>query len=138
FEGGRTDDGLCQQMDLGPTILELAEIDIPKTMEAKTLLPALQGKDWTPREYVFAEHGRDGILQETEFVSMVRSNDWKLVHFVDSPDGQLFDLKNDPDEVENLWNDPAHAPKKRELLDVFLHWRLQSDVETSDWAANWR
>jgi arylsulfatase A-like enzyme len=83
-------------MDLGPTILELAEIDIPKTMEAKTLLPALQGKDWTPREYVFAEHGRDGILQETEFVSMVRSNDWKLVHFLDEPSGcvhfQVFQI----------------------------------------------
>ena len=138
FDGGRTDDGLCQQMDLGPTILELAEIDIPKTMEAKTLLPALQGKDWTPREYVFAEHGRDGILQETEFVSMVRSNDWKLVHFLDEPSGQLFDLNNDPDEVKNLWDDPEHAEKKQELLGVLREWRIRSLVHTADWASEWR
>ena len=130
--------GLCQQMDIGPAILELAGIEPPATMEAQSLLPALDGEDWSPREYVFAEHGRDGILQETEFVSMIRSDDWKLVHFVDSEDGQRFDLQNDPDEVNNLWADPAHADKKRELLDVFLRWRIQSDVHTSNWAADWR
>jgi len=37
---------------------------------------------------------------------MVRSADWKLVHFLGSDEGQLFDLKNDPDEERNLWNCP--------------------------------
>ncbi|GAB4142944.1 MAG: sulfatase-like hydrolase/transferase [Planctomycetaceae bacterium] len=138
FAGDRRIDGLCQQMDIGPAILQLAGIEPPETMEAKSLLPAIEGKDWTPREYVFAEHGRDGILQETEFVTMVRSDDWKLVHFIDSEDGQLFDLQNDPDEVNNLWHDPAHAAKKQELLNVMLNWRIQSDVHTADWAAKWR
>lgn len=138
FGENRRIDGLCQQMDIGPAILELAGIEPPVTMEAQSLLPALDEQEWSPREYVFAEHGRDGILQETEFMSMVRSNDWKLVHFVDSTDGQLFDLNNDPDEINNLWTDPAHAEKKRELLDVLLNWRIQSDVHTSNWAADWR
>jgi len=135
---GRRVDGLCQQMDIGPAILQLAGIEPPATLEARSLLPALQGNEWQPRDYVFAEHGRDGILQGTEFMSMVRSRDWKLVHFVDSPQGQLFDLNNDPDEVQNLWNEPAHAERKRELLDVILRWRIASDVHTAEWAAAWR
>ena len=99
FQSGRTIDGLCQQMDLGPAVLELAGADVPTTIEAKSILPALAGQKWTAREYVFAEHGKDGILQGTEFMSMVRSQDWKLVHFLDQLDGQLFDLKTDPDEM---------------------------------------
>ena len=111
--GGKKIDHLCQLMDLGPTILALADIPIPESMEAESLLPALEGAPWQGRSHVFAEHSRDGILQETEFMTMVRSRDWKLVHFLDEPFGQLFDLVNDPAEVHNLWDDPAAAGKKR-------------------------
>lgn len=138
FRGGRMVNGLCQQMDIGPAILELAGARVPETMEARSVLPALEGGDWVPRDYVYAEHGRDGILQGTEFVSMVRSTDWKLVHFIDHPDGQLFDLRNDPDEIHNLWDSPDHAEKKRELIDQLLTWRLQSQLHTANWSAEWR
>jgi arylsulfatase A-like enzyme len=138
FGGGRQIDGLCQLMDIGPAILELAEIEPPTEIEAKSLLPAIEGKDWTPRDYVYAEHGRDGILQEIDFMSMVRSRDWKLVHFLDSPEGQLFDLKNDPDEVQNLWSDADHIDMRRELLDELREWRIRSGLHTANWASNWR
>jgi arylsulfatase len=138
FAGRRTLDGLCQQMDIGPALLELAGIPLPETMEARSLLHALQGKPWTEREYVFAEHGRDGILQETEFMSMVRSREWKLVHFMGESFGQLFDLANDPGEINNLWDDREFAGKKRELLDVLREWRIHSQYHTRRWAENWR
>jgi arylsulfatase len=138
FAGDRRVEGLCQQMDIGPALLELAEVKPAPTMEARSLLPALKGEAWQPREYVFAEHGRDAILQETEFMTMVRSANWKLVHFVDCPEGQLFDLQNDPDEINNLWEDLAHADKKRQLLDVLRDWRISSDVHTAGWSASWR
>jgi len=138
FAGDRRVKGLCQQMDIGPALLELADITPNLTMEARSLLPALQSQPWESRAHVFAEHGRDAILQETEFMTMVRSEDWKLVHFVDCPQGQLFDLQNDPDEILNLWDVVAHADKKRELLDVLRDWRISSDVHTAGWSANWR
>ena len=71
-------------MDLGPTILELAGLPVPADCEADSLLPALRGEPWAGRTHVFAEHGRDGILQETDFMTMVRDRDWKLVHFLDA------------------------------------------------------
>ena len=138
FKGGKTVNGLCQQMDIGPAILELAEAKIEPTMEARSILPAIKGDDWVPREYVYAEHGRDGILQGTEFMSMVRSTDWKLVHFIDHSDGQLFDMRNDPDELKNLWDSPDHADKKRELLDQLMNWRMESQLQTANWSAEWR
>jgi arylsulfatase A-like enzyme len=125
-------------MDVGPAILELAGVPLPETIEAQSLLPALRGEPWEGREYVFAEHSRDGILQETEYMTMVRSREWKLVHFLDEPFGQLFDLVRDPGEIHNLWDDPNHAEKKRELLDVLREWRIRSQYHTANWGAEWR
>jgi arylsulfatase len=131
-------DGLCQQMDLGPTLLELAGVPVPETFEAETLLPALQGDEWTGREYVFAEQARDGILTHAEYMTMVRSRDWKLVHFLGESYGQLFDLQRDPDERNDLWDRPEAAAKRSELHDVLLQWRIRSQYQTADWCQEWR
>lgn len=138
FKGGRRLDGLVQQMDLGATILELAGVDVPESMEARSLLPALGGDDDLGRRYVFAEHARDKILQETAFMTMVRSRRWKLVHFLDEPFGQLFDLQNDPGEVRNLWDDPAHEERKAEMLEVLREWLIRSNHRAGEWSRAWR
>ncbi len=70
--------------------------------------------------------------------TVVRTDKWKLVHFVDWPDGQLFDLSADPGETHNLWDDPSAADTKQELLDVLRDWRIRSDVNTAGWAAGFR
>jgi arylsulfatase len=136
--GGRFVEELCQQMDLGPTILEFAGIEVPHTLEAESLMAPLKNEPWDGREYVFAEQVRDGILTGCEFMTMVRNKDWKLVHFLDEPDGQLFDLNADPDEVKNLWYDPTYIEKKQELLAVLREWRIRSQLHTADWSAEWR
>jgi arylsulfatase A-like enzyme len=138
IEGGRTVEGLCQMMDLGPTILEMAGVPVPPSMEAQSLVPALRDEPWEGRPYVFAEHGRDGILRETEFMTMVRTPHWKLVHFVDEPDGQLFDLDHDPEERDNLWDDPAAAETKQRLLGILRDWRIRSGYRTRRWAEDCR
>ena len=125
-------------MDLGPAILELAGCEVPETLEAVSLLPGLERDDFAGRDYVFAEQARDNILTDAEFMTMVRNHDWKLVHFLDEPHGQLFDLKNDPEEVKNLWNDSAYDAKKQELLAVLREWRIRSQYRTSSWCAEWR
>lgn len=138
FAGGRTLDALCQQMDIAPVILDLAGVPLPATFEAQSLAPALHGAAWSGRDYVFAEHGRDGTLEGTAFMTMVRSREWKLVHFIDSSSGQLFDLVADPGETRNLWDDAAHIDKKRALLDVLRDWRMRSQLHTREWVKAWR
>jgi arylsulfatase A-like enzyme len=135
FPGGRTLDGLCQQMDLGPTILELAGLPVPSPLEAVSLLPALEQRGWSGRDYVFAEQAKDGILTGTEFMTMVRSKSWKLVHFLDEPFGQLFDLVSNPQEIHNRWDDPSAAEVKQTLLGVLREWRIRSQYHT---ASLWR
>ena len=63
-------------------------------------------------------------------MTMIRSERWKLVHFLDQDYGQLFDLVADPDEVNNLWDDAALADVKRSLLERMLNWRIESGMTT--------
>ena len=132
FPAGNIVDALCQQMDLGPTILDLAGIETPNTMEAITMLPALEGNDWSGRDYVYAEQAKDGILTHADFMTMVRSKEWKLVHFLDESYGQLFNLNDDPQEMKNLWDDQASAGAKADMLAELREWRIRSQLKTAD------
>ncbi len=86
------------------------------------------------REYVFAEHGRDNILDATDVMTMVRDRRWKAVTFSGDAsggrDGQLFDLQTDSDERRNLWADPAAAAEKARLLGVLHAWHRDSAYHT--------
>ncbi len=135
FGSHREIEGLVHQMDIGPTILELAEIPQPEPMSAHSLLPLLEEvseNDSCLREVVFAEQAADGILNDCKFMTMVRTSDWKLVHFLDDPWGQLFDLQADPLEVNNLWDSPDHADKKKELLAILREWRIRDSYENAN------
>ena len=116
--------------DLGPTVLEAAGVTAPSWMEARSLWPELRGDDFAGREVVFAEHANDKILQHTGFMTMIRRDRWKLVHFVDCQDGQLFDLDEDPDEINNLWDSHNHSKIKQDLILEILSWRIESDKIT--------
>jgi arylsulfatase len=135
---GRRIDGLCQLFDLAPTILELAGCNVPESFEAQTLLPALEGRDWQPREHVFCEQAGDVNLTGTEFITMVRSKRHKLVHFKGATYGQLFDLDTDPGETTNRWADPAMQATKDALLAVLRDWLIESNYRTCDWMAAYR
>lgn len=124
---GQRFEQLVSLFDLGPTVLEFAGADVPDWMEAKSLVPLMNGAETGNfRDQVFAEHSDDAILTETNFMTMVVEQGWKLVHFVDCPEGQLFDLSNDPTEVENLWDEPNHRALKDALLNKILEWRIES------------
>ena len=118
---------LVQWMDIGPTILDLAGCESPK-MEAISMLPALQGGHWQGRDYLFCEQVGDMVLTEVKFMSMIRSKEWKLVHYLDSEEGQLYNLTDDPAENENLWNHEMHQSQKDLLLSELLNWRVESQL----------
>lgn len=127
---GRRIEKLVSLFDFGPTILELAGAAVPDWMEAQSLTPLFEEGDGPERPRVFAEHANDKLLTGTRFVTMIREGCYKLVHFVDSAEGQLFDLDADPQELTNLWDDPAHSETKRRLIDAILEWRIESSRKT--------
>lgn len=128
-EGKRVTDPVAL-FDLGPTMLEMAGVEIPEWMEAKSLNPYLNDGPDPKRQRVYAEHSNDALLTGTRCMTMILDGTKKLVHFVDSEEGLLFDLANDPDEQTNLWADPAHAESRAYLMDEILKWRTESGIKT--------
>ena len=60
---------------------------------------------------------------------MVRTHEWKLVHYLDHPEwGELYDLAGDPGELRNLWHDAAHQETKQALLDALLNWHIRQPL----------
>ena len=141
FGKARQIDDLVHQMDIGPTLMNLAGIEKPEPMAARSLMPMLDPAGDSAscaREVVFAEQAQDGNFTTSRFMTMVRTKDWKLVHFLDEPWGQLFDLTTDPLEVNNLWNQAAHAVKQQELLATLREWRIRDSYESAALWAEFR
>lgn len=138
FGRGRQIDDLVSLFDVGPTLLELAGCEVPDSFMARSLLPALQEDPaWRGRDFVFAEHPRDGNFTTADYQVMVRSERWKLVEIYGSDEveggreGMLFDLESDPGECQNLWGDPAFATKREELREALLAWRIETGSDAS-------
>ncbi|MBU2533706.1 MAG: sulfatase-like hydrolase/transferase [Alphaproteobacteria bacterium] len=116
---------LVQLMDIAPTILDFAGIDIPRNWEARPLTPMLRDGIWpdgTFREHVYAELGRDHIQSASEFVIMRRGADWKIVVYPGEDSGELYELQSDPGETRNVWDDPQFAAMRDEAVRDVLAW----------------
>lgn len=137
FPQNKQVDSLCQWMDIGQTVLELAGASVPESFQTESLVPALTDDEWAGREYVFSEHPPDAHF-EGPYMTMIRSQKYKLVHFMGADYGQLFDLEADPEEVHNLWGDTAHQTIKHEMLMAMLDWRTTSTFDTRDVFADHR
>ena len=138
FTGDRVLDGLLQSLDLAPLILDWADVPVPNTLEGISPAAALDNDEWAGREFVFAEQQRDLNFTTSDFMTMIRSRDWKLVHFLGESYGQLFDLNNDPEEANDLWNNPEHREQNDQLLHAMLEWHIASQIKTAYWHEAWR
>ena len=87
-----------------PTVLELAGVAIPESVDGASLVPLLNGES-IEREFVHAEHGSyDGLMWH-----MLTDGATKYVwHSADGAE-QLFSLDDDPNELTDLADDPIHA-----------------------------
>lgn len=111
-------DALVELLDLAPTFLELAGVDVPERMQGKSLLPILRGeappeyhKDFVRCEYYDALDAPDGTL-----ANMYRDERYKLVVYHGHECGELYDLSEDPGEFQNMWDEPEARSIKLELL----------------------
>lgn len=129
FQGGRKIDSLVELVDIAPTLLDAAGIPVPSGMQGRSLMPLLTGQTTTHRDSVYMEYFDANLPFRTPpMLTGVRTEQWKL-NFYDQPrTGELYDLKNDPGEVTNLWNDP-HYKDTREMM---LQTLLARMIETTD------
>ena len=136
FQSGLRSDALVELLDMTATILDLTGIDQPEYAQGRSLLSILSGEadPGSHREFVRCEYfdaldshftGGSGT-----YATMHRTERYKLSIYHDKDLGELYDLKNDPWEFDNLWDDPAHQMIKHQLiLESFnAHVCLTTDV----------
>src|SRR5690606_10802188 len=118
-------------IDLAPTLLAAAEVDGLPRRQGRDLTPLWSGEKWEDRDWVLSEYRNSCWPYDPPVhTTMVRRGDWKIVVHHGQPsterqrDGELYNLANDPDEVENLWHSPEAAHTRldmeRFLLDVLV------------------
>jgi uncharacterized sulfatase len=124
---GTVNETLVSHVDLLPTMLELAGLDVPPILEGESLVPQLRGEEDPERSVVIEfhryeiEHDSWGGFQPVRCIVAGRH---KLVLNLLHTD-ELYDLIEDPGEVRNLIDDPAHAATRDALHDRLLDWTYE-------------
>ena len=119
-QAARTD-ALASTMDIGATVLDRARIEPASGMQAKSLMPALGGG--TVREAVFIQYDHQASNPGTNVPARVHSlidDRYRVSVFHGTGWGELYDLKDDPGEFDNLWDDPAHAKTRARMTEKLL------------------
>ncbi|MCF6283990.1 MAG: sulfatase-like hydrolase/transferase [Candidatus Hydrogenedentes bacterium] len=112
---GRQSDAQCYLRDLFPTTCDLVGMDIPPTVEGKSLQPLWTGESESIYDAVFCHYG--------DVQRMIRTDRWKLIYYPHLDRTQLFDLKNDPEERNDLSKFAAHEATVAELRGRLAAWQ---------------
>ncbi|WP_395749269.1 sulfatase-like hydrolase/transferase [Prosthecobacter sp.] len=115
---GERSASLVNLSDLFPTLCELAGVEIPATVQSKSLVPLLRHKTERVHEFV------TGAFTDTQ--RMICDERWKYVLYPKAGREQLFDLLSDPDEMQDLSADPAQRKRREELAAKLRGWRQQN------------
>jgi arylsulfatase A-like enzyme len=116
IEAGTVVDAVCDAGSVMPTLLELAHLPIPQGIQAPSLVQTARGRPAaTPT--AFSE------LRER----MVRRGPWKLIlpYLDKSGKPELYNLADDPQELQNLYGRPEVAAAQRELEAALEKWAAQ-------------
>ncbi|MBM3813427.1 MAG: sulfatase [Acidimicrobiia bacterium] len=127
---------MAMNIDIAPTILDYAGVEIPASMQGRSLRPVLEGgapDDWRKSIYysyyenswVLAGKGKDAMADPSfQYFTPhrigphrgVRTASHKLIHYYAEGDyWELFDLEKDPNELRNLYGEPDQAAVTAEL-----------------------
>ena len=115
---GLVSDALVELTDLAPTLLQAAGLAAPEWMQGRSLLPLAAGEA-DPRHHrdaVWCEYFDAIDAPDATRATMYRNQRYKLIVYHGHGLGELYDLEQDPGEFDNLWDDPAHAALKADLL----------------------
>lgn len=119
-----THEGMIQNIDIGPTVLDLAGIKTPEQMNGRSFLPFLQGDnipDW--RQQIFYEYYWERPFPQTPTTYAVRTDRYKFIKYLGIWDtNEFFDLQEDPDEARNLIRSPEHQQEIKAMNDALYDW----------------
>ena len=130
----RVVDEIVLNLDFAPTLLDYAGINIPSEMQGASLKPLLEGTaqdSWRKAMYYHYyeyPHGWHSVKKHEG----VRTDQHKLIHYYDDIDAwELYDLKKDPNELNNLIESEEYSAIKAELESTLTDLKVKYEVPSS-------
>jgi arylsulfatase A-like enzyme len=123
---------LVQNIDYAPTFLEAAGVEVPSEMQGRSLTPLLRGEDpggWRDALYYHFFEGPPAIHRVAAHYG-VRTDHYKLIHFYQDDEWELYDLVEDPEELQNIYADSAYRDVVANLKKRLQALREQYGDET--------
>lgn len=120
---GSQSDALTVNIDFAPTLLDFAGVETPADMQGQSLQDILKGEeppaDW--RNAAYYHYYEYPAVHMVKRHYGVRTDRYKLIHFYYDIDAwELFDLQEDPRELNSVYDDPAYAAVRDSLTDLLL------------------
>jgi len=126
---GRVKSEMALNVDIAPTILELAGVSVPENMDGASLKPVLEGKNTGWRKDFLYEYYEYPGPHSGRMNRGIRTDRWKYIHYFEEPqEFELYDLRNDPHEMNNLIHDPGY----KELIERLRKRMEELRRETND------
>ncbi|HIY74860.1 MAG TPA: DUF4976 domain-containing protein, partial [Candidatus Sphingobacterium stercorigallinarum] len=119
-EPGSVIDGMVLNLDIGPTVLDLAGLDVPQDMQGESFLDLLDGTSKVGRDQIYYHYYENGEHAVSPHFG-VSDGRYKLIRFYKRVEGwELFDLETDPNEMHNIYGQPAYK-KVQKRMEKLLH-----------------
>ena len=132
---GTTNDEMVQNLDFAQTFLEAAMIEEPDGMQGESLIPLLKGNNqkWT-RDAVYYHYYEYPSVHMAKRHYGIVSKEYKLTHFYfDVDEWELYDRINDPNEMNNVFNNPDYQDVVKKLTAELKEMRIEyKDSEELD------
>lgn len=123
FEGGQTFNQMVQNIDIAPTVLELAGLESPEYMQGLSFLPLFQDANTPWRDRIFYEYYWEYDFPHTPTMHGVRTDRYKYIRYHGIWDtNEFYDLQEDPNEMHNLIASPEHQELIKELAGEIYDW----------------
>jgi arylsulfatase A-like enzyme len=107
----RVDDRAVLNIDIAPTLAELAGVPIPSAVDGASMVPLLRGEDGPWRtDFVVELWGTEGEVVGLPTYAGVRSDDYLYVAYPSATTTELYDLVSDPNQLTNVAGDSAYQP----------------------------
>ncbi len=123
---------MVQNLDYAETFLDMAGAEVPEDMQGASLVPLLKGAtpdDW--RKSIYYHYYEYPSVHMVPRQYGVRTERFKLMYFYQFDQWEFYDLKTDPDELTNLYEDPKYARQiaaaRRELERLRTYYADDSD-----------
>ncbi len=123
---GSTNYDLVQNIDFAPTVLDLADAEIPKEMQGLSLKPIFENKKKTWRDALYYHYYEYPGIHMVKRHYGIRTDRYKLIRFYyDIEAWEMYDLEKDPQEMFNVYNNPQYRAARERLHKRLEELRVQ-------------